>query len=456
MRRCRCWPEPERSARSAGWTLVGLTIGYAIVQLDVSIVNVAVRSIGADLRGGVSALQWVVNAYTVTFAAFILTAGALSDRLGARRVLLTGFAVFCLASAACGLAPSLELLSVARAVQGIGAAALVPASLSLLHHAHDAPGDRAHAIGLWLASSSVALAAGPLVGGILIAASGWRAIFFINIPVGIAGMVLTARHAPETLQATRGAIECRGPLLAVSTLALLVAAMIAGGSRGFGSALVLGGFTLAALSAALFVLVEARARAPMLPLSLFGVRGFTVAALVGFCVNVGFYGLIFVLSLFFQREQRLSPLQTGLALVPTMTGILVMNLNARRLSRWLGTRRTIALGAILALGACAGLLRLDNDTPYGAIVAQLTLLGASAGMIVPAITTVVIAAVDPTRTGMAAGALNTLRQAGSAIGVALFGSLLAGGGGVIGGVQTALAITLGLSVVIGTLAPLLR
>jgi MFS transporter, DHA2 family, methylenomycin A resistance protein len=456
MRRCRCWLEPERSARRARWTLVALGLGYAIVQLDVSVVNVAVRSIGTDLRGGVSALQWVVNAYTITFAAFILTAGALSDRLGARRMLLCGFSVFCAASAACGLAPSLEVLALARAIQGIGAAALVPASLSLLNHTYDAPAGRARAIGLWLASASLALASGPLVGGVLIAASGWRAVFFINVPVAVVGIVLTLRYATETPCATDREVDVLGQLLAVATLALLVATMIEGGSRGFGSTVVIGGFTLATLAAVLLVLVEAQARTPMLPLSLFGGRGFVVAALVGMLINIGFYGLIFVLSLFFQRAQGLTPLQTGLALAPMMIGILVANLNAGRLNRRLGTRRTVTLGVIVALGACGALLGIDHGTRYGAMVGELFLLGASAGAIIPTITTVLMSSVDRTRSGVAAGALNTSRQTGSAVGVALFGSLLAGDGGLVGGVHEALAITLGLSIVIGMLAPLLR
>ena len=177
-----------------------MSLGFAVVQLDVSVVNVAIKSIGSGLGGGVSALQWVVNAYTIGFAAFILTAGSLGDRIGARRVFVAGFLVFMVASAACGLAPDLGVLIGARAVQGIGAAVLVPSSLTLLNHAYTDPQARARAVGLWLAGASTALSGGPLIGGVLIATLGWRAIFFINVPVALTGIYLTLRYAQETTQ----------------------------------------------------------------------------------------------------------------------------------------------------------------------------------------------------------------------------------------------------------------
>src|SRR2546421_968275 len=174
---------PATGALARRMTLIATSLGFAVVQLDVSVVNVAVKSIGADLGGGISALQWVVSAYTVAFAAFILTAGALGDRIGARRVFVGGFGLFTVASVICGLAPSLGVLVGARAVQGIGAAILVPASLSLLNHTYPEAAARGRAVGLYLAGASLALSGGPLLGGVLIATLGWRAIFFINVPV---------------------------------------------------------------------------------------------------------------------------------------------------------------------------------------------------------------------------------------------------------------------------------
>jgi DHA2 family methylenomycin A resistance protein-like MFS transporter len=443
-----------RSARR--WTLVAMSLGFAVVQLDISVVNVAIKSIGSALGGGVSDLQWVVNAYTIGFAAFILTAGALGDRIGARRVFVSGFFLFMVASAVCGLAPNLDVLIAARAIQGIGAAVLVPSSLSLLNHAYTEPAARSRAVGLWLAGASTALSGGPLIGGVLIATLGWRAIFFINVPVALAGIYLTRRYASETSQSRDRGVDVGGQVLAVLTLTALVAATIEGGARGFGSPLVLAGFALAVAAGAAFVAVEAHSARPMLPLRLFENRTFSVTAAMGLLINIAFYGLIFVFSLLFQREQGLTPLETGLALAPIMIAITFANLLAGRIDQRFGPRRTVAVAIVVVAVACAALLGVGASTGYGAMVVQLAALGAAAGSIIPVITSELLGSVDRTRSGVAAGTLNTLRQTGSAIGVALFGSLLARRGGFTAGVHTSLAITVGLCVAIGALTPLLR
>ena len=449
-------PQSDTGRSARRWTLVAMSLGFAVVQLDVSVVNVAIKSIGGALGGGVSALQWVVNAYTIGFAAFILTAGALGDRIGARRVFVSGFFLFMFASAVCGLAPDLGVLIGARAIQGIGAAVLVPSSLTLLNHVYTEPAARARAVGLWLAGASLALSGGPLVGGVLIAAVDWRAIFFINVPVALVGIYLTLRYATETTQSRDRGVDVGGQVLAVLTLTVLVAATIEGGSQGFGTPLVLAGFALAAVAGAIFVVVEARGTRPMLPLRLFENRTFSVASAIGLLINTAFYGLIFVFSLLFQREQGLTPLQTGLALAPVMFGITASNLLAGRVNERFGPRRTVAVAVVVVAVACLALLGVSAGTSYGAMVVQLAALGAAAGAIIPVITSELLGSVERTRSGVAAGTLNTLRQTGSAIGVALFGSLLAGRGGFMPGVHAALAITVGLCVAIAALAPLLR
>ena len=259
-----------------GWALLATSLGFAVVQLDVSVVNVAIQPIGAELGGSVSGLQWVVNAYTVAFAALILSAGALGDRIGARRVFLAGFGLFTVASAACGLAPTLPALIAARAVQGSGAAVLVPCSLSLLSHAYPDPAGRARAVGLWAAGAAAALSAGPLVGGLLTAALGWRSVFFVNAPVGLAGMWLTARYAAETTRSRTRRVDLAGQAAAVVALVALAVAVVDGGRDGFGARPVLLGLGLAALAAVAFVLVEARRAGPMLPLG----AGFALGVLV--------------------------------------------------------------------------------------------------------------------------------------------------------------------------------
>jgi DHA2 family methylenomycin A resistance protein-like MFS transporter len=414
----------ERGARQ-GWALLATSLGFGVVQLDVSVVNVAIKPIGAELGGSIAGLQWVVNAYTVAFAALILSAGALGDRIGAKRVFIAGFVLFTLASAACGLAPGLGLLIAARAIQGIGAAVLVPCSLTLLNHAYPDAAARARAVGLWAAGASVALSAGPLIGGLLIASLGWRAIFFINLPIGLLAIALTVRHATETTASRDRGVDVPGQVLGIVTLAALAGAMVEGGQRGFADPFVLGGFVVAVLAGAGFVLVERHRSKPMLPLSLFGDRTYSAATSIGLVVNIAFYGLIFVLSLYFQTTLGYSALRTGLAFAPSTVAVLVANLLASRVTAAIGTRRTIAVAAVLIAAGLAGLLVVSSSTGYPSIVTQLVMLGAGLGLVVPAMTAALLGSVDKSRSGIASGTLNTARQSGSVIGVALFGSLAA-------------------------------
>ena len=339
-------------------------------------------------------------------------------------------------------------------MQGIGAAVLVPSSLSLLNHTFREPRARARAIGFYLAGASLSLSGGPLVGGVLISTLGWRSIFFINVPIAIAGVYMTGRYARETPRATDRGVDPPGQLAAVVALVALVIATIAGGSRGFGDPLVLAGFAVFAVAGASFVTIEHRSPRPMLPLGLFRSSTFSACALIGLLINTAFYGLIFVLSLLFQREQHLSPLQTGLALAPIMIAVTVSNVASGPITQRLGPRRAVAAASLLLVAGCAGLLWIDAGTGYATlVVAQLFALGLGCGVIVPVITSEMLGSVERSWSGVAAGTLNTLRQAGSAIGVALFGSLIASG--FITGLHAALAVSVGLVVVIGGLAALL-
>jgi DHA2 family methylenomycin A resistance protein-like MFS transporter len=429
------------------WALVATMLGFGVVQLDVSVVNVAIKPIGTDLHGSVSGLQWVVDAYTVALAALILSAGALGDRLGAKRVYVAGFALFTVASVACALAPNLPALLAARAVQGVGAAVLIPGSLTLLNHAYPDARDRAAAVGLWAAGASVALSAGPLLGGVLTAALGWRSIFFINAPLGVLGIALTIRYATETSRTPGRSIDLPGQLLAAVGLLALAGATVEGGRRGFGDAVVLAGFGLAAVAVAAFVRIEARQRYPMLPLALFRSRTFSAASAVGLLINIAFYGLIFVLSLYFQTTRGLSVLQTGLAFGPTTVAVGAGNLLSGRISNRIGAGSTMVAGAVLAGLSLAGLLpAVHAHTAYVAQVAQLIVLGFGLGILVPAMTSALLGAVDTERSGVAAGTLNTARQAGSVVGVAVFGSLAAGH--LVSGLRAALAISVCIAAVV--------
>src|SRR5215469_1262570 len=264
---CASEPLRDRSRLSSMLTLAAMSLGYGVVQLDVTIVNTALNSIGSSLGGGVTELQWVVSAYTIAFAALILTAGAIGDRLGAKRVFMAGFIIFTAASLACALAPTAVLLIAARAVQGLGAAILVPNSLALLSHAYPDENERGLAVGIWAAGASLALTAGPLAGGGLIALVGWRSIFLVNLPVGLAGLWLTWRYADETAPSSHRELDLGGQAAAIGALGCLAAAIIEAGVSGWSNPLVLAGFAVSATFAVLFLLRERRARQPMLPLT---------------------------------------------------------------------------------------------------------------------------------------------------------------------------------------------
>lgn len=427
--------------------LVATALGFGVVQLDVTIVNVAMQPIGAALGGSTTGLQWIVNAYTLALASLILSAGAWGDRIGAKRVFVGGFAMFILASAACGLAPSLGVLIAARAAQGIGAAVLIPCSLTLLTHSH--PGaERARAVGVWAACASLALSAGPLVGGVLIDAVGWRAIFFINAPLGVLGIALTLRYAAETPRTPRR-IDLPGQALAIVALCALAASTITGGKEGFTAPLVLVGYGVAVVAMVGFLRVELHSREPMLPLPLFRSRTFATTSAVGLLVNVAIYGLIFVLSLYFQTVRGASVLATGMAFLPMTAAVFVGNLLAGRIVRASGVRPVLAGSAMLIAAALAGLLIVDRSTPFTALVAQLVLLGFGVGVVVPTMTTALLGSVEPTRSGVASGTLNTARQTGSVIGVALFGSLA--NGRLVLGLRMSLLLSIALALVVAAL-----
>ncbi len=433
--------EPNTRSRLARTlTLAAMSLGYGVVQLDVTIVNTALNSIGSSLGGGVAELQWVVSTYTITFAALILTAGALGDRIGAKRIFMAGFALFTAASLGCALAPTAPILIAARAVQGIGAAVLVPNSLALLNHAYPEETERGRAVGMWAAGASLALTAGPFVGGGLIALVGWRSIFLVNLPIGLGGLWLAWRYASDTPRAEHP-LDLPGQGLAIAVLGVLAAAIIEGGRLGWTDAWVLAGFGASLVLAALFVIQERRTRAPMLPLSLFEHRMFALTSLIGLLVNIAFYGLIFVFSLYFQKINNWSPIMTGLAFVPMMGVVLPANILAPRMAERLGAPATIAVGALVAAAGALAMLGISRGTSYAAMAAQLVAMGGGLGLLVPPLTSTLLGSVEKARSGIAAGVLNATRQTGSVLGVALFGSLLGEGEAFLFGAKASLVIS---------------
>ena len=425
-------------------------LGCVVVLLDVSIVNVALHRISDGLGGRVSDLQWIVDAYTLAFASFLLTGGTAGDRYGNKQVFGAGFVLFTLASVFCGTANNLPALITARVIQGIGAALIIPCSLTLLNHAFDDPAQRAKAFGWWAGSGGVSVAAGPLIGGFLVYLFGWRSIFFVNLPIGIIALLLTIRYIREEKPLPGRKIDWGGQLTSLFALAALTTVLIEGANWGWLSSPIIG-LTLAFfLLSLLFLLIEARQSHPMLPLTLFRSPQFSVATSIGLLLSFPFYGLIFTLSLYFQQVCHYTPMQTGLAFLP-VTGLLaVMNVYAGRLAAKRGVRFPIVAGLViggagffwLAFAAHAG-------AGYAVILLPLLSIGTGVPLILPPVTSVVLASVDRPQVGLASATLNAGRQVGAAAGVAVLGSLVSAGHNFVAGFRVAMIVS-GVIYVIGT------
>ncbi|WP_217544137.1 MFS transporter [Streptomyces sp. GbtcB6] len=411
-------------------TLTAALLGFALITLDASVVNVALPAIGSALGGGLSGLQWTVDAYTLAFAALMLSTGAFADRAGASRAYGIGIAVFTLASAACGLAPTLPVLIGARVVQGAAAAVVLPASLSLVRHAYADPAQRAKAVALWGAGGSVALALGPVAGGALTAAWNWRGIFFINLPLGAVALLLLVR-APRS-ERRPAPLDLPGQLTAVVTLTALTFAVIEGGTPG------LAAFAVALAAAVLFVRVERRQAHPVVPLELFRDGAVRVSVAAGVACSVAFYGVVFVFSLFFQQVQGRSALYTGLLFLP-MSGLIgVTNVVSGKLAARYGPRLPMLIGQALAAAGLLGLLTVGSGTPAVVVAVLLVPMALGCALTVPPLTVVMMEAVPAERAGLAAGVLNAARQVAGGLGIAVFGALV--GGGFAAGMRASLTL----------------
>ncbi|SAL26429.1 MFS transporter [Caballeronia telluris] len=406
--------------------IVGATsVGFVVSQLDVSIVNVALASIAHDLNASLASLQWTVDAYALAFAALMLSAGVLGERFGARRLFVAGLALFALASLGCAFAADAPQLVTARALQGVGAAAMLPNSLALLNQScGDDRRLRAHAVGLWTAAGAVSIAAGPIVGGMLIAAFGWRGIFWVNLPLCAAGIAATFVWVDDTPRAARASgVDLPGQALAIVALTAFVGAMIELRPRGIAHPLVLGGIALAIAAGIAFVAVERWSAAPMLPLSLFADRTFSAAVVFGGLANLTYYGMVFVLSLYLQRVLGHTPLQTGLAFLPLTGGFLLSNLASGPVVARFGSRGPMIAGALIDAAGFAALMFVGASTSTAALLLPFLLIPTGMGLAVPAMTTAVLGTVGQERAGTASAVLNTARQSAGAIGVAAFGAL---------------------------------
>jgi len=408
---------------SATLVLLAALLGFFMTALDATAVNVALPGIGRSLGGGTAGLQWVVDGYTLMFAALLISAGAISDRAGARRVFGFGLIVFTLASAACGLAPGMWFLVLARVVQGSAAAVMMPASLALVRQAFADPARRAKAVAQWTVGGAVAIVAGPLAGGVLTSAVSWRLIFVLNLPAGLVALALL-RRAPASPRRD-APLDLAGQVTLVAALAALTFGIIEGGSGGFGSPLVLGSLALAVLAMGLFTLAEARAAVPMIPLGLFRSRVVLFCVAGGFAVNGTFYGMIFVFSLYFQRVLGLSPVSAGLMFLPMSALVSLSNLASVRLAAQSGPRRPIWTGLLGAAAGLSALLAVNGTTDRYLLAGLLVPVGLGLGLAVPSLTAILLETLPGSQAGLAAGVYNSARQVGGTVAVAVFGALIA-------------------------------
>ncbi|WP_281689154.1 MFS transporter [Pseudonocardia thermophila] len=457
----RADPEAPRPADSGGSLvaapLIALSLGYFLVMLDVTAVTVAVPHIRASLDAGASATQWIVDGYSTIFAGLLLFGGGLGDRGGHRKVLVAGLTAFAAASAGAALAASSEQLVGARLLQGAGAALLVPTSLALLTAAFPDREARARALGAWGGIAGVAFAAGPLVGGLLVWGLGWRAIFWINVPVVALAVLLTVRNvpAPPPGPAT-GRMDPLGQVLGVLGLTAVAGALNEAATAGWTSPTVLAVLGAGALALVAFVVVERRlenaaqpedgrgavARLPVLAPSWFGHRGFAATAAIGVLLNLGYYGMLFIATLYLQEERGHGALETGMMLLPSVCMALVAAPLSGRLTARYGPYRPMAAALLLGAFGFLGWLAAGPATAYPLLLFALVVTGLATPMTVPAATAAIIESAPAEAVGVATAVFNVARQIGNAVGVAVFGALAAATG-VVGGARASALIACG-------------
>lgn len=433
---------------------VAICLGYFAIILDGSVLNVAIPAIRSDLHGSLSGAQWVLNAYTLTLAGLLLTFGALGDRIGLRRIFLVGALVFTAASAACATAPSILALTGERVVQGLGAAALLPATLALIPYIFRDDAGQARAAVVWVGIGAGAVAVGPLVGGLLIDALGWRSIFLINVPIGIVSVVLGAMAIVETPRRHRP-VDRLGQATAIIALGLVTAAIIHGGQSGWGSPVTIGMLAAGLLVGAGFWITERRIAAPMLPPTFFANRTRTVAVASAALMGFLFYGTLFMMSLYFQDVRGWSPATAGVALVPLTVGTLAGPfLLYGPLSRRFGHPILLVAGFACAGLGVAVLSGTGSHTEYSLIAAGLLLVGLASTISFSALTSLLLGSVSEDQSGLASGVQNTTRQAGALMAVSILGAVLNAHamGSRLGGAFIVLGIAAAVAVGVGSLA----
>jgi EmrB/QacA subfamily drug resistance transporter len=405
-------------------TLAVVCLATAMLMLDIAVVNTALPKIASSLDAGISGLQWVVDAYTLALAAVVLTSGSIADRFGRRRVFAGGLVLFAAASLWCAVAQNIVMLDAARAVQGLGGAILFATSLALLANSYPNPRERAGALAAYGATIGASFAVGPAVGGALTSGLGWRSVFYVNIPVGIAAVVATYRWVRESRDSNARRVDWAGQGALIGGLFLLVLALLRGNGDGWGSPVIVAELVSAVALLAAFVAIEARVREPMLPLGLFKIKEFSGAQIAAFAISASFFALFFYTTLYLQQILHLSAIKAGLVYLPATALIFVVSGASAKLLEKVSAGALIAVGlALVAVGLALGLLATATSS-WAMLLPSLLVAGLGTGLFNPAVSAVALGSAPPDQSGLAAGVNDTFRQAGIAVGVALFGALI--------------------------------
>ena len=407
------------------WTLAAVSFGLFMIMLDNTVVNVALPSIQRDLHVSIESLEWIVTAYALTFAALLITGGKLGDLYGRKLIFIVGIGIFTASSLACGLAPNAGFLIGARMVQGVGAALMNPASLSIIT-ATFAPRERGQAIGIWAGVSAMALAIGPLVGGVIVETINWNWIFYINVPVGILGIVVSWFVITESRDMSREqSVDIPGLVTSSLGLFALTYALIEGNQRGWSSPEILLLFAASVILLTVFVLVEHRQRLPMLDLSLFKSGTFTGANIVAMLVSLGMFGVFFFVSLYVQNILGYSAIQAGAIFLPMTILIIIVAPIAGKLSDRIGSRWLMGAGMTIVGISLLLYQRVTIHSDFWTLLPSLLLGGVGMALTMAPMTAAAMGAVPVDKAGVGSGVLNSFRQMGGSLGIAVMGAIVA-------------------------------
>jgi len=414
-------PQPSPSLRAI---LTAACLGFLVVQLDVSVVNVGLGALKEAFNSDLTGLQWVINSYALPFSALLILGGAWGDKWGAKYVFAVGFGIFTLASIGCGLANSMTLLITMRIIQGIGAALLIPTSLTLIRMSFDDPDKRRSAVALWGACGGIALAAGPVIGGLMIEYFGWRSVFLLNTPIGLLAILLILKYAPASPRVDKH-IDIPGQVSIAICLASLTYGLTESSAQGWVSA-TLSAMALALICAVAFIWIERRVEHPMLPARLARNKVLGSMALAGAAINLTFYGTVFVFSIYFQTFLHYDALKTGLSFIPLTAVLTLSTLLSSRFAKRFSATRIIATGFTVQIVGFIALSQITSHSSLWLLNGALMLVGIGSAMSVPSITNAMLSSVTQHDAGIASGLMASARQLGGVIGVVVSGAMITG------------------------------